>query len=182
MDGGKPRHARVLQVAFKYKTFDELPGTYARLRGLGILPTMAIDEGLPTGFYYTDPDLNGIDLKVSHHGNDYMAAEHTRTAQSSAERRRREQVDPDEMVAAQGGRFAVRNARACLRRGVRPSKAVRPPHARLSRGTAGFERGHELLARFRDPGPAGHEEAKTIHSRRNRSRPGGRGEHPRGLP
>jgi hypothetical protein len=82
MDPGKPRHARVVRVAFKYKTFDELPGIYAWLTGLRILPTMAIDEGLPPGFYYTDPDLNGVDLKASHHGNEYMAAEHTRTAQS----------------------------------------------------------------------------------------------------
>jgi hypothetical protein len=40
------RHARMQHVAFECETFDELLGTYARLKGLGILPLWATDHGL----------------------------------------------------------------------------------------------------------------------------------------
>ena len=65
VDPDKSRHAHVQHVAFEYETLDDLLGTYARLKGLSILPVMAIDEGLQTGLYYTDPDQNSVEASTS---------------------------------------------------------------------------------------------------------------------
>jgi len=54
----KPRHNRLQHVAYEHETLDDLLGTYVRLKGLGILPVMAVDEGVGTAFYYADPDRN----------------------------------------------------------------------------------------------------------------------------
>jgi len=100
IDPDKFCHARVQHVAFEYETLDDLLGTYARLKGLGILPVMAIDEGLQTGFYYTDPDQNSVELNVNNYGNEWTATEHMKGASSDVGRPRRMQVDPDKMIAA----------------------------------------------------------------------------------
>jgi catechol 2,3-dioxygenase len=99
-DAGKLRHPRVQHVAFEYQTLDDLLGTYVRLKGLGILPVMAVDEGLQTGFYYTDPDQNSVELNVNNYGNEWTATEHMRTTLSSAGHPRRVFVDPEKMYAA----------------------------------------------------------------------------------
>jgi hypothetical protein len=44
-DPDKSRHTRVQHVAFEYRTLDDLLGTYVRLKGLGIMPVFAFDEG-----------------------------------------------------------------------------------------------------------------------------------------
>src|SRR5271166_6690106 len=94
-DPDKSRHPRVQHVAFEYETLDDLFGTYARLKGLGILPVMAVDEGLQTGFYYTDPDQNSVELNVNNYGNEWTAMEHMKT--SPSEGPRRVFVDPDKI-------------------------------------------------------------------------------------
>jgi len=99
-DAEKLRHPRVQHVAFEYQTLDDLLGTYVRLKGLGILPVMAVDEGLQTGFYYTDPDQNTVELNVNNYGNEWTATEHMRTTLSSAGHPRRVFVDPEKMYAA----------------------------------------------------------------------------------
>jgi catechol 2,3-dioxygenase len=99
-DPDKLRHARVQHVAFEYDTLDDLLGTYTRLKGLGILPVMAADEGSQTSFYYLDPDQNSVELNVNNYGNDWTATEHMRTAPSFADRPRRVFIDPDELIAA----------------------------------------------------------------------------------
>ncbi len=99
VDPDKPRHARLQHVAFQYETLDELLGTYARLKGLGILPVMAIDEGLQTSFYYTDPDQNTVELNINNYGNEWTATEHMRSWPAAAERPRRVLLDPDKMIA-----------------------------------------------------------------------------------
>jgi catechol 2,3-dioxygenase-like lactoylglutathione lyase family enzyme len=99
-DPDKLRHPRVQHVAFEYETLDDLLGTYTRLKGLGILPVMAVDEGLQTGFYYTDPDQNSVELNVNNYGNEWTATEHMRTATLSTGRPRRMFVDPEKMYAA----------------------------------------------------------------------------------
>lgn len=100
VDPDKPRHVRVQHVAFEYETLDDLLGTYGRLKGLGILPVLAIDEALQTGFYYMDPDQNSVELNVNNYGNPWTATEHMKEQSSLAERPRRAQVDPDKMIAA----------------------------------------------------------------------------------
>ena len=99
-DRDKRRHPRVQHVAFEYETLDDLLGTYARLKGFGILPALAVDEGLQTAFYYLDPDQNAVELNVNNYGNEWTATEHMKTLPSFAERPIRPFVDPDKMIAA----------------------------------------------------------------------------------
>jgi len=100
VDPEKLRHFRVQHVAFEYQTLDDLLGTYARLKGLGILPVMAVDEGLQMAIYYTDPDQNSVELNVNNYGNEWTATEHMRSAPPIGERPRRSQIDLDKMIAA----------------------------------------------------------------------------------
>jgi catechol 2,3-dioxygenase-like lactoylglutathione lyase family enzyme len=100
VDPDKLRHVRVQHVAFEYQTLDDLLGTYARLKGLGILPVMAVDEGLQMAIYYTDPEQNSVELNVNNYGNEWTATEHMRSAPPIGERPRRSQIDLDKMIAA----------------------------------------------------------------------------------
>jgi catechol 2,3-dioxygenase len=97
-DPDKRRHTRVQHVAFEYETLDNLLGTYARLKGLGILPVLAADEGLQMVLYYQDPDQNSVELNVNVYGNDWTATEHMKNAPS--DRPRRVLVDPEQLLAA----------------------------------------------------------------------------------
>jgi catechol 2,3-dioxygenase-like lactoylglutathione lyase family enzyme len=94
-DTDKHRHVRVQHVAFEYATLDELLGTYARLKGLGILPVQATDFGMGTAFYYEDPDQNVVELNVNNYGDEWTATEHMRNCPPT-----RANVDPDKMIAA----------------------------------------------------------------------------------
>jgi catechol 2,3-dioxygenase len=94
-DADKSRHARVQHIAFEYGTLDELLGTYARLKGLGILPVQAADFGLGTAFYYEDPDKNTVELNINNYGNEWTATERIRTSLPS-----QVFIDPDKMLAA----------------------------------------------------------------------------------
>ena len=98
VDPDKGRHVRLQHVAFEYQTLDDLLGTFARLKGLGILPVMSADEGLQTSIYYTDPDGNNVELNVNNYGNEWTATEHMKAARS--ERPRIVHVDPEKMLAA----------------------------------------------------------------------------------
>ena len=86
VDPEKLRHVRVQHVAFEYQTLDDLLGTYSRLKGSGILPVMAVDEGLQTAVYYSDPDQNSVELNVNNYGNEWTATEHMRSAPPIGER------------------------------------------------------------------------------------------------
>lgn len=97
-DPDQRRHTRVQHVAFEYETLDDLLGTYVRLKGLGILPVMAADEGMQVVLYYSDPDQNTVELNVNIYGNDWTATEHMKNAPSG--RPHRVLVDPEKLVAA----------------------------------------------------------------------------------
>jgi catechol 2,3-dioxygenase len=88
VDPDKVRHARLQHVAFEYQSIDDLLGTYARLKGLGILPVLAADQGLQTAFYYADPDQNSVEFNVNNYGNEWTATEHIKTSSSFAARPR----------------------------------------------------------------------------------------------
>ncbi len=60
-DPDRSRHQRLQHVAFEYRTLDDLLGTYARLKGLGILPVLCTDGGSQTAMYYEDPDRNSVE-------------------------------------------------------------------------------------------------------------------------
>ena len=99
-DPDKRHHARAQHIAFEYETLDNLLGTYVRLKGLGITPVMAADEGSQTSFYYLDPDENSIELNVNNYCNDWTATEHMKAAAAAAGHPRRVFVDPEKMLTA----------------------------------------------------------------------------------
>jgi catechol 2,3-dioxygenase-like lactoylglutathione lyase family enzyme len=96
VDPDKRRHTGMQHVAFEYSTLDELLGTYARLKSLGILPLWAADHGVGTSIYYEDPDRNVVEINVNNYGNAWTASEHLRTSPPNPPA----PVDPDKMIAA----------------------------------------------------------------------------------
>jgi hypothetical protein len=64
------------------------------------LPGVAVDEGMQTAFYYTDPDQNIVELNVNNYGSEWTATKHMKTASASAEHSRPVFVDPEMMFAA----------------------------------------------------------------------------------
>jgi len=100
VDADKPRHARVQHIAFEYETIDDLLGTYARLKGMNILPIVAADQGVQTALYYEDPDQNWVELAVNNYGNEWTATEYMKASPSFGERPRRVYIDPEKMFAA----------------------------------------------------------------------------------
>jgi catechol-2,3-dioxygenase len=94
-DPDKRQHSGLQHVAFEYETFDDLLGSYTRLKSLGILPMWAADHGVGTAFYYEDPDKNIVELNVNNYGNEWTATEHMRTALPT-----QAPVDVDRMLAA----------------------------------------------------------------------------------
>jgi len=99
IDGDKNHHARVQHIAFEYKTLDDLLGTYARLKNLGIPLLWAADQFIQTAIYYEDPDGNIIELNVNNFSDDWTVTEQLKDLPS----RLHINVDPEKMVAARKG-------------------------------------------------------------------------------
>jgi len=95
-DPDKSRHVHMQHIAFAYETIDDLLGSYARLKGLDILPRWAADHGVGLSFYYEDPDQNIVELNVSNYGSEWTATEHMKALPAL----QRAPVDPDKMIAA----------------------------------------------------------------------------------
>ena len=99
-DPNRSHSPRMQHVAFSFAMLDELLGTFVRLKRLGIIPVMAVDEGAQTAFYYQDPDRNTIELNVDNYGNSWTSAEHMMTSPAFAKKPLGVDVDPEEMIAA----------------------------------------------------------------------------------
>jgi catechol 2,3-dioxygenase len=99
-DPERPRHQRLQHVAFAYSTLDDLLGTYVRLKALGILPAISVDEGSQTAFYYEDPDRNSVELNVSNYAETWASIEHIQNSPEFAHRPLGVDVDPEKLVAA----------------------------------------------------------------------------------
>ncbi|WP_404479010.1 VOC family protein [Novosphingobium sp. BL-52-GroH] len=102
-DVDRARHQRLQHVAFAYRSLDELLGTYRRLKGLGIVPILSVDEGAQTAFYYEDPDRNSVELNVSNFAefeDNWGSIEHMQTSPDFARRPLGVDVDPDKLAAA----------------------------------------------------------------------------------
>ena len=56
--------ASVAHIAFTYRSLEALIGTYARLKGSGILPWRAINHGPTVSLYYRDPDRTQVELQI----------------------------------------------------------------------------------------------------------------------
>ena len=99
-DPDHSRHQRLQHVAFEFGSFDELLGTYARLKALGIVPKFSVDEGPQTGFYYEDPDGNSIEINACNYTERWTALEHMQSSGDFDRRPIGVHVDPDKMIAA----------------------------------------------------------------------------------
>jgi catechol 2,3-dioxygenase len=99
-DADKAQHHRIQHVAFAYRTLDELLGTYARLKALGISPVLCTDAGAQTAFYYEDPDGNSVELNVDNYGDSWTSTEHMRHSPEFAARPIGHFVDPDKLLKA----------------------------------------------------------------------------------
>jgi catechol 2,3-dioxygenase len=99
-DPERPRHQRLQHVAFAYSTLDDLLGTYVRLKALGILPAISVDEGSQTAFYYEDPDRNSVELNVSNYAETWASIEHIQNSPEFACRPLGVDIDPEKLVAA----------------------------------------------------------------------------------
>ena len=99
-DPERSRHQRVQHFAFEFLSLDDLLGSYARLKSLGIVPVMAVDEGPQTSFYYDDPDGNSVEINACNYGDRWAALEHMQTSPEFAHRPLGVFVDPDQMIAA----------------------------------------------------------------------------------
>jgi len=65
-----PMAQGVNHLAYTWKSVEELVGTYARLKRMGVLPVRPIRHGPTLSLYYRDPDGNGLEFQV-----DLMAME-----------------------------------------------------------------------------------------------------------
>jgi catechol 2,3-dioxygenase len=65
-----------------------------------IVPVLAVDEGLQTAFYYSDPDRNIIEINVNNYNDPFTAIEHMVSSTDFTRRPLGVHVDPDQMVAA----------------------------------------------------------------------------------
>jgi catechol 2,3-dioxygenase len=99
-DPERSKHQRLQHVAFEFGTLDELLGTYARLKSLGIIPQFSVDEGPQTGFYYEDPDGNSIEVNVCNYPERWAAIEHMQTSAEFDRRPLGVFLDPDKMIVA----------------------------------------------------------------------------------
>jgi catechol-2,3-dioxygenase len=96
LDPDKSHYVRLQHIAFAYDTLDDLLGSHARLKGLGIIPKWAADHGVGMSFYYEDPDENIVELNVSNYASEWTATEHMKNSPGFT----RVHVDPDKMLAA----------------------------------------------------------------------------------
>lgn len=96
IDPEKSHYVRLQHIAFAYDTLDDLLGSHARLKRLGIIPKLAADHGVGMSFYYEDPDENMVELNVSNYASEWIATEHMKNSPGFT----RVHVDPDKMLAA----------------------------------------------------------------------------------
>ncbi len=99
-DPERSKHQRLQHIAFEFEQLDELLGSYARLKALGIVPQFSVDEGAQTGFYYEDPDGNSVEINVCNYTERWAAIEHMQTSAEFDRRPLGVFVDPDKMIAA----------------------------------------------------------------------------------
>lgn len=68
-DPDKDTRTGMHHSAFEYGSFEELNGSYLRLREQGIEPDICIDHGMTLSYYYKDPDGNHVELQVDVFGD-----------------------------------------------------------------------------------------------------------------
>jgi catechol 2,3-dioxygenase len=99
-DPDKIQHTGLHHTAYEYPALDDLLGTYTRLRAVGILPRMCLDHGMTMSFYYSDPDLNAVELQVDEFGAWEKSKSYMLNSPAFEENPIGVPVDPDKLVAA----------------------------------------------------------------------------------
>jgi catechol 2,3-dioxygenase len=79
-DPGKPARTGLHHSAYEFESFDELIGTYARLRADEITPAFCLDHGMTLSLYYEDPDRNHVELQVDTFGDWETSTQWMRTS------------------------------------------------------------------------------------------------------
>ena len=100
-DVDKDSHTGLHHTAFEFSSLDELFGNFARLRTLGITPSVCLDHGprdrseqeeargqtasaRAISMYYADPDRNVVELQVDNFHDWAKSSEYMRTSQEFA--------------------------------------------------------------------------------------------------
>jgi catechol 2,3-dioxygenase len=68
-DPEKDTRAGMHHSAFEFSSFEELNGSYLRLRTAGITPALCLDHGMTMSYYYRDPDGNHVELQCDVFGD-----------------------------------------------------------------------------------------------------------------
>ncbi len=79
-DVDKDSHTGIHHMAFEFSSLDELFKNFARVRTLGISPSICLDHGLTTSMYYADPDRNAVELQVDNFHDWAKSSEYMRTS------------------------------------------------------------------------------------------------------
>jgi 2-polyprenyl-6-methoxyphenol hydroxylase-like FAD-dependent oxidoreductase/catechol 2,3-dioxygenase-like lactoylglutathione lyase family enzyme len=110
--------------AFEYASFEELNGSYLRLKQAGITPALCLDHGMTLSYYYADPDGNHVELQVDCFGDWERSKEWMRSSEEFRANPIGVFVDPERIAAdaADGMSFAEIHAKA-MAGGYAPEQA-----------------------------------------------------------
>jgi catechol-2,3-dioxygenase len=93
-------HSGLHHIAFEYDSFDDLMSSFARLKQLGVEPTVCLDHGVTTSLYYSDPDHNAVELQADNFGNWAKSAEWMSTSEAFRQNPIGAFFDPEPVLAA----------------------------------------------------------------------------------
>jgi catechol 2,3-dioxygenase len=100
--------------AFEYGSFEDLNGSYLRLKETGIAPALCLDHGMTLSYYYADPDGNHVELQIDCFGEWRRSKDWMRTSDEFKANPIGVFVDPERIAAdhASGLAFEEIHAKA----------------------------------------------------------------------
>lgn len=116
-DPEKTRHCGMHHSAFEYASFADLMLSYERMKAEGIVPSVSVDHGLTTSFYYRDPDGNFVELQSDNFGDWAKSSEWMRTSPVFAANPIGIVFDPDKVSRAFSTGRSHEDLRAAIREG-----------------------------------------------------------------
>jgi catechol 2,3-dioxygenase len=79
-DAQKVNHNGMHHCAFEYESFEDLMGSFDRLRKAGVEPAFCLDHGLTISLYYKDPEGNFVELQSDNFSDWAKSGEFMRTS------------------------------------------------------------------------------------------------------
>jgi catechol 2,3-dioxygenase len=125
VDPDRDHHVHLQHVAFHFRTLDDLLDSYTRLKGRGIEPVSALDEGPHVAFYYRDPDGNPVELNANTVHDDSKDVEYFRN--QGGRGGRPAPVDPNKLVAARNAGASPQELHERAVNGEFQPQTFRPP-------------------------------------------------------